>query len=331
MKKSRLFPTLFLAVTSLLIAGIGLAGTPQIADCTDCGSGALGAYTASTNTSIAGGLYEFTTFTIDPGVVVTVTGPDPLVIMATDAVVINGSLVASGGAGGDGVTFTAAGAGGIGVAGGSDGGAGSFDASAGPLDGEPGAGTGAGGEGSGWSGGGGAGYATSGGSSGGVGGVGGITYGDANITALLGGSSGGGGSGGNNCGSGGGGAGGGAIQITSCLSVTIGPAGSLEIEGGDGGSDGSGNCGGGGAGSGGSLILTTPTLTVDGTISGLGGTGGASQVPGDPYYGVGGDGGDGRIHFDTETGNVGGVGSITPIPDVAICSVPVELMRFVIE
>jgi hypothetical protein len=289
-------------------------------DCTPCGSGVMGAFNATSNTTLPGGTYEFTTFNIDPGVVVTVTGPDPLVIYATGAVTINGSLLAIGNSGGDGVISISAGTGGAALAGGASGGDGVFSGSTGPLDGTGGGGDGGGGGGSSWSGGGGAGYAADGQSSGGVGGFAGVAYGDPAISVLVGGSGGGGGSGGYSCGGGGGGGGGGAIWVRSCVSVALGAAAVVDTNGGSGGSDGTGNCGGGGGGSGGSLVLSAPTIAVNGQASGVGGIGGASYVPDAPYYGVGGNGADGRIHFQTTAGIFSGVGTVSPPAQVDMCT-----------
>lgn len=296
-----------LYLSLLLLFCSGLQARSQLLP---CGSGADGAYHATSNTTLAGGTYNFSSFTIDPSVQVIVTGPSPLIIMSTGNVQIDGILRASGAGGGDGVTFSAGGAGAIGVAGGGSGGSGSFSAGTGPLNGINGAGSGSGGMGAGWSGGGGAGYASGGQSSGGVGGSGGPTYGDAPITVLDAGSGGGGGSGGYDCGAGGGGAGGGIIQIASCGTLTIGATGSVLSNGGNGGTDGTGNCGGGGAGSGGVVWMSANSLVVNGSIQAVGGLGGGSAIPGNPYFGVGGNGAEGRIRFDY--GTIGGAGSVNP-------------------
>ena len=272
------------------------------AQCFDPGDGSDGGFHATVDTSIAGATYNFSSFEIDAGITVTVTGTSPLEVNCS------GTLTVNGGNGTDGVTFTSAGTGGIGVAGGQNGGDGVYSTS-GPLDGSDGMGTGGTGTfGSGWSGGGGAGYASTGSSSGGAGGAGGASYGDAAISGFETGSGGGGGSGGVYCGSGGGGAGGGLI-IINAYSLVISATGAITSNGGNGGSDGTGNCGGGGGGSGGSIIITSPSITNDGTISATGGVGGLSNVPGTPYYGTGANGSDGRIRLD---GPYTGTGSVTP-------------------
>lgn len=275
----------------------------------DTGDGSDGAFAPGSSTTIAGGTYDFTTVTIPSGVTVTVTGNQPLVIRATGAVAVNGTIDASGAAGGNGVTYSTFGAGGLGRAGGGNGGNGSFDVNLGPLAGVIGTGTGPGAAGSGWSGGGGGGHVALGGSSGGAGGSGGISYGMLDLTTLTAGSGGGGGSGGYNCGAGGGGGGGGAIWI-SAPSITVGGSGAVRANGGPGGSDGSGSCGGGGGGSGGSIRLTTSTLSNSGTISAQGGVGGASVIAGSPYYGIGGVGSAGRIRLDY--GTKSGAGTVSP-------------------
>jgi hypothetical protein len=183
--------------------------------CFSGGTGVDGPYQASSSGTLAGGEYNFTTFTIDAGVTITVTGDDPLIIHCTGAVTINGALEAIGGDGGDGITNSTAGAGGEGVAGGADGGGGAFSASVGPLPGTSGSGPGGTDNfGNDWSGGGGAGYSTAGiPSSSPTGGFGGPAYGTPNVIDLFAGSGGGGGSGGFQCGGGGGGGGGGVIAI----------------------------------------------------------------------------------------------------------------------
>ncbi len=281
--------------------------------CFNAGTGVDGAYHATSNTTLAGGVYNFTTFTIDAGVIVEVTGPDPLMIHCTGQVLINGTLVADGGDGQNGVTFSTYGIGGIGVAGGHNGGDGFFIASGGPFDGFDGDGQGgANTKGSQWSGGGGAGYATVGfGSGSSAGGFGGLAYGNMYVSDLFPGSGGGGGSGGNNCGSGGGGAGGGVIVIHSAISIVVN--GTISCNGGNGGTDGGGSCGGGGGGSGGVIWLASPSITHDGVLSAVGGQGGSSNNIGSPYYGVGGNGGLGRIRVDYNGSPVGS-GTMIPFP-----------------
>jgi hypothetical protein len=288
-----------------LLFCLALLPLSSIAQCNGCGDGNEGAFTATSNTTIAGGVHNYTSFTIAPGVTVRATGSAPLEILVTGAVDIQGTLDVSGLPGADGVTYANGGLGALGVAGGGNGGNGSFASGTGPHDGGAASGLGAGAFGAGWSGGGGAGYAAIGGSSGGVGGAGGPVYGTAQITGNTAGSGGGGGSGGYDCGAGGGGAGGGFVKITSCVSITV--SGAINANGGNGGSDGTGNCGGGGGGSGGSILLAAPTITNNGSLTANGGTGGGSAIPGSPYWGVGGAGSVGRIALETTTVTGGGV------------------------
>lgn len=297
--------------TLLSIIGATCAFTSVIAQCGNFGTGVDGAYAPSSSTTLAGGTYNYTSFTIPAGVTITVTGASPLVIYSEGAVNIDGTLNANGANGINGVTFSNGGAGGLGVAGGGNGGAGSFSSPSGPITGV--AGTGQGGlntQGAGWSGGGGAGYAAVGASSGGVGGFGGPAYGTAPISGVDAGSGGGGGSGGYDCGAGGGGGGGGYISM-SAPSITISASGVISANGGNGGSDGTGNCGGGGGGSGGSIWLSAPSMTHNGVISATGGLGGISTLVGAPYYGVGGVGSIGRLRLDYN-GMLAGSGTNTP-------------------
>lgn len=290
-----------------MAASLSLAAYAQ---CGPSGNGSDGPYNATSNTTLTGGTYNYTTFNIDPGVVVTVTGTQPLVINCTGNATISGSLIANGQDGAPGVTYTSGGSGGAGVAGGGNGGNGSFSSPTGPLPGTAGTGPGGSGtQGDGWSGGGGAGYTTTGASSGGVGGSGGPSYGTIQISGTDAGSGGGGGSGGYDCGAGGGGGGGGYIAIHA-PSITIASTGVISADGGDGGSDGTGNCGAGGGGSGGSIWLTSPTITNNGTLSATGGTGGASAIAGPPYFGTGGNGSDGRIRLDYD--QLAGSGTTLP-------------------
>lgn len=282
--------------------------TTAYSQCFSCGTGVDGAYHATTNTTLAGGVYNYTSFIIDAGVTVTVTGTDSLVIYSTGAVNIEGSLLAEGGAGQDGVTFSTFGIGGVGVAGGYKGGDGIFTGSA--NQGSPGQGPGAGGGGNGWSGGGGGGHAMVGDTAGSAGGNGGIAYGTPQLSPLQGGSGGGGGSGGNNCGSGGGGAGGGILVISTCDSLIVSSVGLVSVDGGDGGSDGTGNCGGGGGGAGGSLWLSANHIEMAGTLSSVGGIGGTSSA-GASFNSTGGTGSDGRIRMDYAS--ISNTGSVTPV------------------
>jgi len=298
------------------------AGTLKLsAQCFNCGTGADGPMQYTTDTTIQGGTYNFTSFIINQGVTVNVSGNQPLQVLCS-VCSINGTLKASGGNGTNGVTFGGAGSGGTGVAGGANGGNGTYG-NTGPLNGNNGYGMGAGGQGIAWSGGGGAGYASSAASSGGSGGAGGNMYGNIFLNPPYAGSGGGGGSGGNECGSGGGGAGGGLIIINSCSNITIGNSGAILCNGGNGGSDGTGNCGGGGGGSGGAIWLATSgALTINGSVSAVGGTGGSSTIENAPYYGLGTAGANGRIRFDYNTISANG----TVNPPVQYSSTAVQMV-----
>jgi hypothetical protein len=296
---------------SLVLFSASLFTFPSaFAQCTSCGTGSNGAYAPASSTTLAGGTYNYTSFTINNGVIITVTGNAPLVINCTGKVTINGTLNANGGNGGNGVTSTSAGIAGLGVAGGANGGMGAFSSTTGPISGVTGSGPGAGGQGLSWSGGGGAGYSAVGSSATTAEGVGGPVYGNAQINPVVAGSGGGGGSGGQNCGSGGGGGGGGIINFNSCDTITVGATGVIEANGGTGGSDGLGNCGGGGGGSGGSIWISCKRIVNNGSLSAIGGTGGASNIPNTPYFGVGGAGASGRVRLDYAS--MGGTGTVTP-------------------
>ena len=148
--KTKLTFSSLIAFTFLFFVETGLR-----AQCIDCGTGVDGAFLAASNSTLAGGTYNYSSFTINPGVTVSVTGNSPLIIFCTGNVSIQGTLTASGGNGGNGITFSTYGIGGVGVAGGANGGDGVYIGS--PNPGSPGFGTGAGGGGAGWSGGGGGG------------------------------------------------------------------------------------------------------------------------------------------------------------------------------
>ncbi len=288
------------AICLALMTTALLFSTPQQSSAQlsfNTGTGVDGVYNATSNTTLTGGTYNFTNFTIQPGVVVNVTGSTPLIIRCTGAALIDGQLIANGGNGANGVTYTNGGAGGVGVSGGGNGGGGSFASASGPIDGQDGVGDGsAGNKGRNWSGGGGGGYANNGGNASVSNGIGGPANGNIMVTNLPGGSGGGGGSGGYDCGAGGGGAGGGLVVINAATSITIN--GSISSNGGNGGSDNLGNCGGGAGGSGGTIWLASPSFVHNGLLSAIGGMGGASNVAGNPYFGTGAAGSEGRIRVD---------------------------------
>jgi hypothetical protein len=86
--------------------------------CSDCGTGALGDYLPGevTSVSMVGGEYNFKNFVVPAYQTITVIGTQPLVIRATGRIEIRGIIRANGGS-------TSTTAGGIGVAGGFNGGA----------------------------------------------------------------------------------------------------------------------------------------------------------------------------------------------------------------
>ncbi len=277
--------------------------------CFNAGNGSDGVYNATSNTTIAGGTYNFTSFSISPGVTVTATGNEPLVILVTGNVNIQGTLSVKGGNGANGIVNITYGGGGIGVAGGSNGGDGSYNNFNWSASASWGYGIGGGGGGQDFGGGGGGGYGTNGAASGNsTGGQAGATYGDAQISVLQGGSGGGGGSGGFSSGGGGGGAGGGAIEISCGGSVTIASGAIINANGGNGGNAGT-HVGGGGGGSGGSILIKSVQVINNGLITAVGGTGGTSQSFLTGRFG--GNGGNGRITIDHEI-PITGTGTYNP-------------------
>ena len=288
------------------------------------GNGSDGVYHATTNGSIVGGTYNFTQFTIDPGVTVNVTGTAPLIIRSIGNVIIHGTLQANGGNGSNGVTSITGGIGGIGVAGGGNGGNGSFTFSNAPVNGTDGVGAGGvNNKGSNWSGGGGGGYANIGSPANISSPNGGTQYGDSMISGLPAGSGGGGGSGGNECGAGGGGAGGGLIVINSGANLIISATGGIYVNGGNGGSDGGGFCGGGAGGSGGTIWLAALTVNHTGTLNALGGIGGTAALwPPIFISGNGGNGSVGRIRVDYNTGTTNGTDNPTIGFHTNVSSIP---------
>jgi hypothetical protein len=294
----------------------------------EAGTGADGPFSATSNRTLNAEDWDFTSFSISPGVTVTVTGSSPLVIRSQTNVDIAGTLLLAGAQGGNNGTsccvFTPGGAGGGG--GGGAGGTGATNASIGTA----GSGLGPGGAGGmaqqgGPGGGGGHGTAGSQGSTGtsgsfgftnGAFGAAGASYASVNTGVLVGGSGGGGGGsgGGNDSSAGGGGGGGGAVKI---VAPTVNVSGTINADGGKGGSivwgpagSSSGSAGApGGGGSGGSVWIVANSLSVSGSVYARGGAGG------DPFAynghpGAGGPGAAGRIRVDAATTT--GSGAISP-------------------
>jgi len=78
-------------------------------------------------------------------------------------------------------------------------------------------------------------------------------------------------------------------------------------------------------------VLTAPQVSNNGALLGAGGLGGASNVPGTPFFGGGGAGSDGRFRVDTLTGALGGSGTATPAPTLTTCTLPVQLQSYGID
>jgi hypothetical protein len=205
-----------------------------------CGNGAQGAFVAPQGTSsIAGGTYSYSSFTIPSGATVNVTGGQPLVVLTTGHVDVSGTLRANGG-------NAQATSGGVGVATGQNGGNGNYDSMSGSWkQGTPGAAD------SSWTACANQGFASI---KGGTGGQGGTAYGN----------------------SGGGGGGGGAIAL---VSRNIRVSGTIEARGGMGAPvvnyfTCTGCWGGnGGSGGGGSVWLHGTGVAVTGSILVSGGAG----------------------------------------------------------
>jgi hypothetical protein len=311
---------------------------PLASSCSACGQGAAGPFRPLTDTTLAGGSYEFTSFEIPAGVRVTVTGSTPLTITATSGVVIDGILDLGGRNGTNASCFAAWsqcpapngwGAGGLGGGGGGNpGGSSGMDycvsscSASAPTTactcGAPGSGPGGGARGeycSQGSGGGGGGHAATGqnglaNSAGTVpGGAGGAAYSSLEAGLLVPGSGGGSGAaaGAANAAGGGGGGGGGAVKITAPSIIVNG---SILARGGNGGSSVNdplgcgqeGDGGGGGGGSGGSIWLRawTATIGASATVTAAGGSGGSGGVA-TPTGGSGGNGASGRVRIDANT------------------------------
>jgi hypothetical protein len=243
-------------------------------------------------------LFAMTSFTLDAGKTLTVSGTKPAILYALGAVDIEGMIDVA--------------------AHGSTEGAGGYHA-AGPGQGADGASViGDSGDYLETQGAGGGSYCGVGGAGspsladGGPGGPPGATYGTAALVPILGGSSGGSQSST--------GYGGGAIQITSNVSILVGAAGGINADG-DGGDDHFAV--GGGGGSGGAILLESPKVTIAGTLTANGGGGGDAMevgadgnvsitpAPGGGLAGGAGSGGgmvDGQGGATSQTGVFGGGG-----------------------
>ena len=282
------------------------------------------------------GVFSVTGLQLDAGVTLSVEGENALVIVSSDDVSVEGSIVLTGEDGSDAHTTSGPNAGGLGVAAGAEGGDGSDNVYSGASDGQ--------GDGGGFigtagvhygNGGGGAGYcfgggggmgdrpsvagsdgsATAGGAGGygggdgGLGGDGGTPYGDPGLEPLVAGAGGAGGVSDTdtnpNGAGGGGGAGGGALQLS--VDGTLLVSGEIDTSGGRGG-DAYG--GGGGGGSGGALLLEALELEVSGALYAEGGRGGHGNLSWSPSGTTGGSAGSGSSAAggggQTESGGGGG-------------------------
>jgi hypothetical protein len=276
-----------LLATTVAVLALPGAGTALAADFTP----GPGDYTADTTaltitgpgTNITGtdengvAVFSFDSVSIPLGVNITASGSRPLLIRATGAISLAGTLA------GNGVTAVNFddGPGGPGGPGGGAGGAFGLN---------PGQGPGGGGASSDFDDGGGGGGFGGAGAQGGLDGprtpaAGGAAYGD--LFATLQGGSGGAGSSTVQ-----GGGGGGAIALVGS-SVTVAATGILQA---DGGSGSGGDTGASGGGSGGGILLHAATIDISGTVSAKGGDGGGGGCCGD-----GGGGGGGRIAYEYGT------------------------------
>lgn len=249
-----------------------------------------------------GGIFNFTTITVDSGATLTFgknAKNTPVTLLASGDVTINGNIHVNGGN----ANYLIGGAGGPG---GFDGGTGAAVTQTGLRGEGPGGGYGGKGRANndyGTGCGEGGGYAYSGYDGGSddnsyPGGSGSYAYGNERILPLMGGSGGGGGGGVISYVGGGGGGGGGALLIAS--STTISLTGSIAANGGGGahgehyyGCDPAG--GGGGGGSGGAIRLVANIITGNGAITASGGGGGYTRCDG---HRVGGTGSVGRIRLE---------------------------------
>ncbi len=305
---------------------------PIISYAFDSGStGADGAFNPTANrvlncysTVNHNGVFNFTTVNIPSGVTVSFkkdTNNDPVTILVSGDVTINGTISVSGGNGSTNVTP------GMGGPGGYDGGKGGCN---GWLSGKGMRGDGPGGGGGGNASvdgnGAGGGFQTAGGGAN-YSVAGGSTYGTLNLTQLLGGS-GGGGSGyyTSSYNGAGGGGGGGAILIASNGTIAIN--GSVLANGGQGGNgfyldsncdfwNCSGHCAsnfmaGAGGGSGGAIRLAADTIQGNGIISAVGGIGGKTNCYNYNPTRYGATGGNGYIRIEANHNLWTATQNITP-------------------
>ncbi len=290
------------------------------------GTGEDGAFlsTAGTTTLDSAVVHQFTTFELGAGATLTASGNDPLRILVQGDVLIEGTIDLRGTDGGD--AFSPASTsrtGGAGIASGGAGGTGissllssTLGIGAGPsaaiLGGLAGVLSLLAGTDGGAGGGGGNAFVGEDGTANAVAsGAGGAAFGEATLATLLGGAGGGGGAGNTvtDSAGGGGGGGGGAFALTTGGDLTLSATGQILVTGGDGGAAAGGlKAGGGGGGAGGAVRLyALGAGTNDGVINAQGGSGGAAAVSG-------GDGSDGVNRFAFGTGAFVGAGTENPPP-----------------
>jgi len=288
----------------------------------EAGTGLDGAFLASSDQTLVGKEWNFTSFSIPAGRTVTVTGSTPLTIKSQGTVSIAGTLTLAGSAGANGTSCCALTTGGAG--GGGGGGAGGTGASnaTGGSSGSGSGGGGAGGMGNQGGAGGGGGHSAAG-TQGQVGtttscttqgslGAAGAAYTSLDAGTLAGGSGGGGGGSGgyNDASAGAGGGGGGAVKI---VAPVVDVPGTINADGGKGGNilyGPSGSAGApGGGGSGGGVWIVSSSVNIAGSVTARGGAGG-DPFTANCHPGVGGAGAAGRIRVDA--GVVTATGTVSP-------------------
>jgi hypothetical protein len=279
-------------------------------------TGADGAYDATANDTKPGGVYNYTTYRVGPGVTVTYNrGPDnsPVVILVSGDVLVDGSITANGANGTPGTGVTPA-LGANGGPGGFNGGGGGLETPGFPrIFGAPGQGPGGGAPGP---------VLNGPAAQPGVYGAPDLFVG---LVPLFGGSGGGGGypgghGGGGPAAGGGGGGGGGAILIASSTQITVN--GAIRANGGNAWTDAQNGHSHSGAGSGGAIRLVAPTIIggVNSQLQALRGTGSAL-------------GGPGRIRIEAFARNFNGLsnptavtaeapGPVSPAGNPALANVP---------
>jgi autotransporter-associated beta strand protein len=288
---------------------------------TNSATGTGGFLVTNESDKVVMAMFNFTSVGISNGVTVTVSGNRGLVIGSQGDISIDTTVSVAGVDSGDGPTLY--GDGGPGADYGLDG-VGTNCFSQGPEKGRGGPGTGTSGDNDGWGYGGGswanvngdagagegAGYGGAGGANNLNNKAGGLTYGDAALTDLLGGSGGAGGRHSKASKMNSAAGGGGAIELTANGTITIGANGTIDASGGSAYNNSGGRRNGGG-GSGGGILLNAPAVTVQpgGTVDASGGNGGYNSTTESLS---GGDGGGGRIAIYATTLTMDGTATVDP-------------------